>query len=93
MLWLALVIPCVLALPSVEKLLLEGVRKQQDGLQEEAKRLYNQVLAVEPEQPDALHLLGLLSFDSGAPEHGVGLIRRAIDHDEKVRKDLLLLHM
>jgi len=51
--------------PSVRKLLAEAVRQQQQGHHEEAERLYRAVLATHPQQPDALHYLGLLAYQNG----------------------------
>src|SRR5262245_29125424 len=44
----------------------------------EAEAGYRQVLANEPENPDALHFLGLLAFQAGRPAEAIPLIRRAI---------------
>jgi tetratricopeptide (TPR) repeat protein len=43
----------------------------------DAESLYRQVLAAEPDHPDALHLLGLAKFQGGSPSQAVELIRRA----------------
>jgi Tfp pilus assembly protein PilF len=48
-----------------------------------ARELYRQVLAREPNQPDALHLLGLLSQQEGDPRRAAELIRRAIARDPR----------
>ncbi|MGA2585389.1 MAG: tetratricopeptide repeat protein [Tepidisphaeraceae bacterium] len=45
----------------------------------EAERLYRQVLAVNPNQPDALHFLGVLAGQVGNHPLAVELISRAID--------------
>jgi len=39
---------------------------------------YQAILKDDPDQADALHLLGVLLKDSGRPEDGVGLIERAV---------------
>jgi tetratricopeptide (TPR) repeat protein len=44
----------------------------------EAERRYRQVLAVQPDNPDALHLLGVLRSQQGREEVAADLIRRAI---------------
>lgn len=49
--------------------------RQLDG----AETLYRRILAVAPEQPDALHFLGLLNFQRGRPDEAVALIGRAIE--------------
>jgi tetratricopeptide (TPR) repeat protein len=47
----------------------------------EAERRYRQVLAIQPDNADALHLLGVLSSQQGREEIAVDLIRRAIARD------------
>src|SRR5262245_65177730 len=44
----------------------------------EAEAGYRQVLATEPDNPDALHCLGLLAYQSGRPADAIPLIRQAI---------------
>jgi tetratricopeptide (TPR) repeat protein len=44
----------------------------------EAEGLYRQVLAVDPNHVDALHMLGVLAYQAGKPEAAVDLIGRAI---------------
>src|SRR5256885_3490841 len=44
----------------------------------EAEALYRQVLATEPEQPDALHLLGMIAYQVGRPAAALELIDRAL---------------
>ncbi|ALJ36703.1 tetratricopeptide repeat protein [Azospirillum brasilense] len=49
----------------------------QGGLTE-ARELYGRILAVEPDQPHALHLLGVLDGQEGRPVQAMARIRRAI---------------
>ncbi|MDQ2102031.1 tetratricopeptide repeat protein [Azospirillum isscasi] len=44
----------------------------------EAQQLYNRILDVEPDQPDALHFLGVLAGQVGEQALGLQLIARAI---------------
>ncbi|MGB0682878.1 MAG: tetratricopeptide repeat protein [Magnetovibrionaceae bacterium] len=44
----------------------------------EAARLYDRILAVEPEHAEALHLKGLATFQSGREEQGLELVERAV---------------
>ncbi len=44
----------------------------------DAHRLYKRVLVDHPDEPDALHLLGMLTFENGNPKGAADLIRRAI---------------
>ena len=50
----------------------------QAGRLHAAEPIYRQVLAAEPNQPDALHLLGVLVHQMGKPEVAVAYIERAI---------------
>jgi Flp pilus assembly protein TadD len=44
----------------------------------EAQTLYRQILSQRPNQPDTLHLLGLLASRAGRSDAAADLIRRAI---------------
>lgn len=48
------------------------------GKRAEAATIFRQVLEVEPENADALHLLGIITRQSGKPKEAINLIRRAI---------------
>lgn len=61
------------------EILKEGMMAYQSGRPLEAEASYRRVLAVNPLDPDALNLLGVLVCDAGNAEEGVGLIRRAVD--------------
>ena len=50
----------------------------QAGRIQEAEPLYRQVLALEPDHPDALHLLGLIYRQTGRARQGVALLHRAV---------------
>ncbi|HYB08545.1 MAG TPA: tetratricopeptide repeat protein [Alphaproteobacteria bacterium] len=47
----------------------------------EAERLCRQTLALDPHQPDALHLLAILAYKAGRPADAVELARKAIARD------------
>lgn len=55
-----------------------AVEMQQHRLFEGAETLYQRILAVQPRQADALHLLGMLRHQMGRSAEGVELIERAI---------------
>ncbi|HEX4053983.1 MAG TPA: tetratricopeptide repeat protein [Tepidisphaeraceae bacterium] len=55
-----------------------AVRHQQAGRLAEARAIYLDVLAREPNQPDALHLLGVIAVQTGRTDEAIDLIRRAI---------------
>jgi tetratricopeptide (TPR) repeat protein len=50
----------------------------QAGRWQDAEKLYQQVLAVEPNNPDALHLLGVIASQNKQHTKAADLIRRAI---------------
>lgn len=56
----------------------DAVQQHQTGKFAEAEAGYRKVLSGNPNHPDALHLLGLLAFQTGYPEPGADLIRSAI---------------
>jgi len=55
-----------------------AVQYHQAGRLAEAETLYRQILARSPNQPDALHLLGVLAGQVGRSDAAVDLISRAI---------------
>src|SRR5882724_7925729 len=55
-----------------------GLVHQQAGRLAEAEACYQHALAVEPENPDALHLLGVAAYQTGRHDVAVALIRQAI---------------
>ena len=63
---------------SVQETLALAVRYHQAGRWAEAEALYRQILAAQPNHPDALHLLGVVALQSGRHEVAVDWLRRAI---------------
>src|SRR5690242_12330252 len=58
---------------------LESARQQQQaGNFRAAEQIYRQILTADPNQPDTLHLLGVLAFQTGEHELAVEHISRAI---------------
>lgn len=55
-----------------------AISHHQAGRLADAELIYKQILAAEPTQPDALHLLGVLASQCGHHAAGEDLIRRAI---------------
>ena len=55
----------------------EALEEHQRGNFERASALYNAALASDPDQPDALYLLGLVAIQKGDPRQAVLLIGRA----------------
>src|SRR5690348_14420866 len=50
----------------------------QAGRLDQARALYLQVLDAPPRNPDALHLLGVLTANAGEAEAGIAMIREAV---------------
>lgn len=50
------------------------------GRFEEAERGYDEILKSAPHDPDALHFLGLLKFQTGRRDEGVDLTRRSLEN-------------
>ena len=61
-----------------DDLLREGLRLHQSGRLREAEAQYRQVLALEPRNPDALHYMGLLAYQTGVYDAAVRLIGQSI---------------
>jgi len=55
-----------------------AIRHHQAGRLAEAEQIYRQILADLPDQPDVLHLLGILAGQAGKADAGIELISRAI---------------
>lgn len=55
-----------------------ALQLHREGRLAEARLLYERVLAVEPDQAEALHFLGLLRHQLGARSEGIAWLRRAV---------------
>jgi tetratricopeptide (TPR) repeat protein len=64
--------------PRALEILQRGVQCHQTGLLAQAEDCYRQVLAVQPNHADALHLLGLLAHQGGRLDAAIELIRLAL---------------
>jgi predicted O-linked N-acetylglucosamine transferase (SPINDLY family) len=63
---------------SVEQLLGLAIEQHQAGQLANAETTYRQILIVRPNQPDALHLLGLIAHQQGRHESAIETIRLAL---------------
>jgi len=63
---------------SVADALKVAMQHHQSGRLQQADAIYQQILQVEPNNPDALHLLGLLAREAGEIELAIELIGKAI---------------
>ena len=62
----------------IEYIIETALSCQREGRLEEAARIYNQVLEIEPKQPDVIHLLGMVAFANQDYEEAVRLINEAV---------------
>jgi tetratricopeptide (TPR) repeat protein len=62
----------------MQSTLATALEHHQSGRLDQAAQLYHQILAQEPEQADALHLLGVAALQQGNAQRGVELIGRGI---------------
>ncbi|MES2069520.1 MAG: tetratricopeptide repeat protein [Pseudomonadota bacterium] len=62
----------------ITSLLQQAVGLQQQGRFAQAEELYRQVLQLQPDNFDALHLSGVLARQTGRPQAALDLIRQAI---------------
>jgi tetratricopeptide (TPR) repeat protein/glycosyltransferase involved in cell wall biosynthesis len=63
---------------TISEALAIALQHHQAGRLEAAEQIYQRILQVEPEQPDALHFLGVLNAQLGRPETAAAYIARAI---------------
>ena len=70
--------------PAARKLLASGLDQHRSGRLGEAERHYRAVLEIEPEHPDALHLLGAVALQRGDPQAAIDLIAAAIAGNDRV---------
>lgn len=60
-------------------LMQQALAAQQAMLPRDADRLYRKALAIAPDEPDALHMLGVLRYEQGDNNEAAQLILRALD--------------
>ncbi len=68
----------LLSLENAQLRLNEGLALHQQGQLAQAKAIYEQVLGVQPSHFDALHLLGVISYQTGESQRALDLIGKAI---------------
>lgn len=66
-------------MPTIPEALAIAIEHHQAGRYRAAEEIYRQVLAVDANHADALHLLGLIALQAGNHEAAIELIRRAIE--------------
>src|SRR5690349_21501330 len=70
-------------MPSVREMLEGALAHHQAGRLVEAEAVHRQVLAIEPDNADCLHLLGMLADQKGSTAEAIGLIGRAVSIEPK----------
>src|SRR5579862_3677659 len=73
-----------MAINNLQQAIADAVRAHQAGRIDQAEAIYNQILTSHPNQPDALHLLGVVVNSRGDRERALTLIDRAIDAAPKI---------
>ncbi|MBI1776487.1 MAG: tetratricopeptide repeat protein [Proteobacteria bacterium] len=69
--------------PSVTSIMQRGLDEHRAGRLAQAESCYREALAGDPDNPDALHLLGVIELDRGNIEAALGLIGRAVERDDR----------
>ncbi len=69
---------------SIEQVLGQALQLHRAGRLAEAEGLYRQVLAQQPQHPEALHLLGLVAQKTGRSELAADLMRRSISSKPQI---------
>lgn len=64
---------------TLRELLNQAIAHHQAGRLAEAEAIYRQILNAMPDEPNALHLCGLLLHNSGRREAALAMIRRAVE--------------
>jgi predicted TPR repeat methyltransferase len=64
---------------SVESAIKIAIELHKRGEIEEAITLYNDILAADPENPDAIHYLGVVKHQMGESEEAIELLTRSLD--------------
>jgi len=65
--------------PLVQEMAAEALDHHRAHRLAEAEQIYRQILALDPQHADSLHLLGMITFQMGRSEESVHLIKRAIE--------------
>ena len=63
---------------SLQQLFATGFEHHTQGRLQAAEQIYRQILAIQPDQPDTIHLLGVIAHQVGNHAAAIELIRRAI---------------
>ena len=78
LLWWAGCVATIYVMATISEALAIAIQHHQAGRLQAAEQIYRQILAVEPNQADAIHLLGLIAHQVGKHGMAVEYIERAI---------------
>ena len=65
-------------MPTIPEILATAVQHHQGGRLQAAERIYRQILEVEPNQPDAIHLLGAIAHQTGRLDEAAACFRHVL---------------
>ena len=71
---------------SIEEAVQQGINEYKLGNLQEAERLYNAVLEIQPEHPDANHNLGLIAISKNQPALAVPLFKKALELNPNIER-------
>ncbi|WP_455733427.1 tetratricopeptide repeat protein [Burkholderia stabilis] len=63
----------------LERLLVRARKAHHEGALQHAENAYAELLAIDPEHPEALHLLGAVRFQQGRLDDAEPLMRRSVE--------------
>lgn len=63
----------------VQSMALEALNHHRLGRLAQAEQVYRQILSLDPQHADSLHLLGMIAFQMGRGEESITLIEKAIE--------------
>ena len=67
-----------------KKTLVKKARQHlENGSLQEALRIYQDILAIDPEYSQALHDLGMIQFDAGNISEAILLLKKTTQHEDK----------
>ena len=70
--------------PQIQAMLSAGIEHHRSGRLPQAEKAYNDILAIQPANADALNLLGVIAHQSGNETRAVDLIGRALRQNAQV---------
>jgi protein O-GlcNAc transferase len=59
----------------------QAIQHHQSGELAKAEKIYERILAIDPNHPEALHLMGVIAIQAGRNDRAVSLINKAIENN------------